>query len=293
MDDKELARGVAAELGGDIAAETERALRGEPPASDGTRAFGLTESIAVGSFIASIAQLAVQIYQARQDRALLLQALVERGESNPGLARRLDPEKRLSLIGRIVNRLIPDGFGASPSLDMQSARTKQAWLADWLGLGTRSFTPTVLMPFRDMDNFIVYQPITWTPPEKSDEDLPRAVTVPQGFVTDLATIPNYFWWALPPKGRYGHAAILHDWLYWEQRTSRAVADRVFDVAMDEMGVALPVRKALWASVRVYGGNYWVEADAQRKSGGKRVLKRLPDSPAVTWEDWRQRPGVFE
>ena len=30
----------------------------------------------------------------------------------------------------------------------------------------------------------------------------------------------------------------------------------------------------------------------KAAGEKRVLSRFPDAPAVTWDDWRQQPGVF-
>src|SRR5258708_811987 len=113
MDDKELARAVAAELGEAVATETERNLRGDASAGDTTR--GLTETMAVASFLASCAQVAVNIYQARQDRALLVQALLDGAPSNP----RLDPERRLGLIARIVDRLIPESLSASPSLGAQ------------------------------------------------------------------------------------------------------------------------------------------------------------------------------
>ena len=76
MDEKELARAVAAELGGSAAEDTDRALKGEIP-TDATRAFDLGETMALGSFLASCAQLAVQVYHARQDRALLVEALLE------------------------------------------------------------------------------------------------------------------------------------------------------------------------------------------------------------------------
>ena len=57
MDDKALARAVAADLGSDVLAAVENPL----PPGEATRAFGLTEAMMVGSFVAAAAQLAVQI----------------------------------------------------------------------------------------------------------------------------------------------------------------------------------------------------------------------------------------
>jgi Protein of unknown function (DUF1353) len=293
MDGKELARLVAADLGHDVVSAVENPL----PPGEASRTFGagLTETMAVASFLASSAQLAIQIWQVRQDRALLVLALAEGLDERPELASQLDPEKRLGILARLVNKLVPERFGSSPSLTSDAPKTKQQWVSDWLGLGgndrTRAMTSPVLMPFADMDNFVVYTPIYWTPPDGAPANLPRSITVPSGFVTDLATIPPYFWWAIRPTGRHGHAAILHDWLYWEQIVSRAVADRVFEVAMAELAVDLPTRKAIWAAVRVGGGEYWTGAASEKKDGKNRVIKRLPDKP-VSWKDWSRESDVF-
>jgi Protein of unknown function (DUF1353) len=215
--------------------------------------------MAIGTFLTGCAQLAVQIWQARQDRALLVLALAEGLEGRPELASQLNPERRLGLVGRIVNAIVPERFGSSPSIKADKERSKKEWLGQWSGHvdadGKRAMTQPVLMPFADMCNWIVYKPIYWTPPADAPADLPRQVGVPEGFVSDLASVPSYFWWALPPTGRYGHAAILHDWLYWEQSCTRTVADKVFEVAMAELAVDLPLRKAMWAAVRVGGGQY--------------------------------------
>ena len=296
MDDKEFARLVALELGEDVAAETEHVIAGERPAVDNTRALCLSEAMATAGFLTSCAQLAVQIWQARQDRALLVLALAEGLDDRPELASRLDPEKRLGIVARIVDKIIPENFGSSPSLSALKQLSKKDWVSEWLGIDgnsvrTRDMTTPVLMPFADMDNFIVYTPIHWTPPEGAAAGIPRSVSVPAGFVTDLATIPPYFWWTVQPTGRHGHAAILHDWLYWEQGVSRATADRVFELAMSELEVAPPLRKAMWAAVRVGGGAYWDEAIDEKRRGKNRVLKKFPDKP-VSWKDWSNQPDVF-
>ena len=55
------------------------------------------------------------------------------------------------------------------------------------------------------------------------------ITIPKGFVTDLTSIPRFFWSAFPKSGPYMSAAILHDYLYWDQRCTREQADRIFDI----------------------------------------------------------------
>ena len=265
MDDKELARLVAADLGTDVAAAVAN------PERDATRAFGLGETMAVGSFILSGAQLAVQIWQARQDRALLVLALADALDGRPELASCLDPERRLGILGRVVNKLVPERFGSSPSLPRDGRQTKQEWMRAWVATfdasreadPTRAMSKRVLEPSPDWDTFTLHKPIYWTP-DSGAPDLPPMITVPAGFVTNLASIPPYFWWAITPMGRHGDAAIIHDWLYTEQNVPREVADRVFEVVMAELGVALPVRKVMWAAVRVFGGSHWDAARAGKQ-----------------------------
>src|SRR5215510_9537584 len=138
MDAKALARQVAADLPLDMVAAGFRdqvlaAVENPMPTSEATRAFGLPEATMIGCFLASSAQVAIQTWQARQDRALLVLALAEGLESRPELASRLDPERQLGIISRIVNAIIPERFGSSPSIKIEKQRTKQEWLIDWTG----------------------------------------------------------------------------------------------------------------------------------------------------------------
>src|SRR5262245_29045083 len=119
MNEKELAQAVAAEFGQATEAEAARALDGDTT-TEPTRSRGFTEVMAAGTFIASCARLAVQIYRVRQDRALLVQALLDEAPKYESL----DPERRLGLIARIIDKLIPERFSASPSLGTLSQRTK-------------------------------------------------------------------------------------------------------------------------------------------------------------------------
>src|SRR6266850_4958854 len=42
------------------------------------------------------------------------------------------------------------------------------------------------------------------------------IIVPAGFVTDFASTPRAIWAVLPPVGQYQLAAVVHDFLYWDQ-----------------------------------------------------------------------------
>jgi hypothetical protein len=92
----DLARSVAADMGPDIAAETDKAIQGEA-----TRAFGLTEAMAMGGFITQCAQLAIMIYATVKDRAALAARLANEAPSLP----KLDESKRNAIIQRIAEKL--------------------------------------------------------------------------------------------------------------------------------------------------------------------------------------------
>lgn len=84
-------------------------------------------------------------------------------------------------------------------------------------------------------------------------------TVPQGFVTDLASSPAPLRAFVGRWGKHGPAAILHDYHY---RTpldglTRKMADRIMFEIMKQDGVGWLQRRAIYAAVRLGGGKYWV------------------------------------
>lgn len=52
------------------------------------------------------------------------------------------------------------------------------------------------------------------------------VVIPIGFKTDFASVPRFLWSILPPWGRYGKAAVVHDYLY-QHRTPKSRIQRIF------------------------------------------------------------------
>lgn len=84
----------------------------------------------------------------------------------------------------------------------------------------------------------------------------QVITVPKGFVTDLASVPRAFWPVFPPHGEYAKAAVVHDYLYRFPSTSREFADSVFDEAMGVLGVASWKRWLITTAVRLFGGRYF-------------------------------------
>lgn len=81
----------------------------------------------------------------------------------------------------------------------------------------------------------------------------EVITVPVGFVTDFASIPQALWSILPPHGIYAKAAIVHDYLYEHGTKGRKYADDVFDEGMKVLGVPDFTRRSMYRAVRLFGG----------------------------------------
>lgn len=109
--------------------------------------------------------------------------------------------------------------------------------------------------------------ITYTPSNGTD-----SITVPKGFVTDLASIPRWAWNILPPDGPWAKAAVIHDFLYythgtgvWDRHPStltrsqpytRAEADWILRDAMRDRCVGVTSRNIIYMAVRAGGGGAW-------------------------------------
>lgn len=77
------------------------------------------------------------------------------------------------------------------------------------------------------------------------------VTVPAGFITDLASVPRFFWRIIPPwDGQYAEAAIVHDYLWRRKEYTRA--NRFFKIIMQRYGVPAWKRYAMHTAVVVNG-----------------------------------------
>jgi hypothetical protein len=78
------------------------------------------------------------------------------------------------------------------------------------------------------------------------------VHVPLGFITDFASVPSLFWALIPPTGKYGAAALVHDYLYQSKMVSRMTADSIFYEAMGVLCVPQWKRISMWLAVRLFG-----------------------------------------
>lgn len=85
------------------------------------------------------------------------------------------------------------------------------------------------------------------------------VVVPEGFVTDLASVPRIpiAWWLT--GGTNNRGAVLHDWLYspkCKDDITRAQADAIFREAGLLSGIPAWRADIMWLAVRAAGGKFW-------------------------------------
>ena len=117
-----------------------------------------------------------------------------------------------------------------------------------------------------------------------------SITVPKGFVTDFASIPQSLWsLGLSPHGRYSKAAIVHDYLYWSQGCTKKQSDNILLIAMKESGVSRMQEIAIYEGVSAGGGSSWESNKDQIKKKLPRIIPaeywQFP--PDATWKGYRK------
>ncbi len=87
----------------------------------------------------------------------------------------------------------------------------------------------------------------------------ETIHVFKGFIHNFASVPRFLWWWLPPTGRYGSAAIVHDYLCEQAQKyhnyiapTHKVAAAIFRDAMQELGVSGFRRNAMYWAVIAFG-----------------------------------------
>lgn len=88
------------------------------------------------------------------------------------------------------------------------------------------------------------------------------LVIPEGFVTDFASVPRILWPLFPPYGRAMPASILHDYIYTVHpkeveltpEVERYWADRLFYIAMRAIGIGKFQAKLMYWAVRWFGGS---------------------------------------
>lgn len=86
------------------------------------------------------------------------------------------------------------------------------------------------------------------------------IHIPEGFLTDGATVPRIFWGIVPPWGSYGPAVIVHDYLCKKKPVfvngeftifGRKKTDKVLLEAMTVLNVPKWQKYLIYSAVRLY------------------------------------------
>ena len=118
-------------------------------------------------------------------------------------------------------------------------------------------TPCILEHIRDRNLWKVRSPLTYY-----SAKLDKTITVPDGFVTNLASIPRIAWIVIPTDDRHIiDASVVHDYLYsgldpQAAEFTRPHSDLVLREACKVLGAPLWYREAVYHAVRLFGGLAW-------------------------------------
>ncbi len=161
-----------------------------------------------------------------------------------------------------------------------------------IGLATSLFLPnyfisrpTITQLVPDPPVFMVAHPLRYTP-----DDGQHHIVVPIGFITDLASIPNFLWWWEAPHESTMAPAIVHDFLYWEQSCTKDEADAVMYLAMLDVGLDNFTTNRIYEGIRTpFAQSAW-NANKDARRGGEtrffteayaRTLLETPIEPLTT------------
>ncbi|EHG2952127.1 DUF1353 domain-containing protein [Salmonella enterica subsp. diarizonae serovar 53:r:z35] len=110
------------------------------------------------------------------------------------------------------------------------------------------FTTPAILEMLGHYNWRVYEPFEFS----LSDDNSDVISVPAGFITDLASVPRIFWTPLPTDGKYAKAAIIHDYLYDNALRTKKEADLIFLDEMTVLGVPKWKRIVMYLAVRWFG-----------------------------------------
>lgn len=127
-----------------------------------------------------------------------------------------------------------------------------------------SFTAPLLVQYDadasaalDADHWRVSRPFRFY---LGGKDTDRWVYVPAGYLTDGASVPRLLWSLIPPWGKYGQAAVVHD-IVCEYLSitadgtplpvTRKECDAILLEAMTVLGVPMWQRKTIHCAVSLY------------------------------------------
>lgn len=113
----------------------------------------------------------------------------------------------------------------------------------------------------------------------------ETISVPAGFLTDFASVPRPLWWLYPRWGRYGNAAVIHDFCYWQQQYGRKQADDIFLEAMEVLEVGSFNRYLFYAAARLFGCIAWRKNKRLKALGKDKITQRPPEKSTETRDNY--------
>jgi len=111
--------------------------------------------------------------------------------------------------------------------------------------GSKKANKLVLIPQKDCKTWRLDRPYTY-----------KDFTIPKGFPTDLTSSPRFLAHIIPRWGKYGKAAVIHDYLYASKIKSRKEADKIFFDVMTESDVLWSQKWILYIGSRILGWIPW-------------------------------------
>ena len=137
--------------------------------------------------------------------------------------------------------------------------------ADLMPPANANFTPLSVSTI-GKSTYMVRDPLTMT-----FADGAPAITVPAGFITELASVPKRLhWWGGKTEASMA-PAVIHDYLYWYQPCTQDEADAVMYFAMRALGANNANAAAAYRAVNSGGSAEFKKNTDMRRSGDMRTL----------------------
>ncbi len=102
--------------------------------------------------------------------------------------------------------------------------------------------------------------------------LGESIWVPEGFVTDFASVPRIIgaWLLYGGKGR--RAAVIHDWIYSTQMVRRSVGDAIFEEALKASQYDAWEVSGMYAGVRLGGWVAWNKKNVPQEPEVEKLIE---------------------
>jgi hypothetical protein len=85
------------------------------------------------------------------------------------------------------------------------------------------------------------------------------IKVPDGKITDFASVPRIFWIIISPVDRHAKAAVVHDYCYMVKYSTKSRCDEIFLEGLEVLGVAKWKRYVMYWAVKYFAWPAWISA----------------------------------